>query len=159
MDSGSPDHNGHDRLSTDCSNIAMSVVEKLGGDLDSFVPDEPPSLRDAPHQPDAEFCLAVGEPSGKSARGSAVASGGGFDREPPVWLEPFMRGDLEIEQLAAHLAIEIAKDPRFMREAWWQKLLSHLLSILPERLLNLADRLAAAQARLMDQSAKESSLS
>ncbi|MFN3166992.1 MAG: hypothetical protein ACE37H_08005 [Phycisphaeraceae bacterium] len=72
----------------------------------------------------------------------------------PGWLDPFLKGELEVEEVAERLADEIRRDPRLMHTAWWQLFLNRLVAVLPDRLLDMAERLSDIRHRLVRENSR-----
>lgn len=66
----------------------------------------------------------------------------------PDWLDPFLNGELKVEDLADRLAEEIRRIPELMHTTWWQRFLNRLVAVVPDRLLAMAERLADCRRRL-----------
>ena len=78
-----------------------------------------------------------------------------IDTESPAWLQSLVSGEVEVEDLADELAQSIREDPRFLQRAWWQRFLDYLITLVPNRLIAMAERLTDVRKRLREQDSKD----
>lgn len=158
----SSNQNGNDTTSRGrmLSDRAREVIGRLGGD-----PDAPPATPDT--TPEVDQPASSGNHDSHTAPPLTASQPPpnldlptlGYDdiaEAPPGWLEAFLSEEIEVEALAERLAQTIREDPRFMRTAWWQRLLQKLIACTPGRLIAMAESLVVARDRLEHVSSSKS---
>lgn len=135
-------------------NEAAKVLEELGGELHAPGRSEP--VRNG-HRTGEQPRKSAQDPASSSASNDANAiTLDSFPEEgiTPDWLEPFIQGDLDIEEAADRIADAIRQDPRLTRRIWWQRVINRLVAVAPERLIAMAESLADLRANLQRHESK-----
>jgi hypothetical protein len=138
----------------DHTNEAANVLEELGGK--SHTPGRTKSASCGHHpvaSPDDQSNAATSPAN--TQRDHAIT----LDSLPeegvtPDWLDPFIQGELDIEDTADRIADEIRRDPRLTRRVWWQRFIARLVAVAPERLISMAEALTDLRSRLQHQELK-----